>query len=80
VLNKWVTNQHGSNLAGGCSHYRTQEVQEESARKLAELHPGLVSVVKKAAKNWGWAERTDVTVGWKKAFRAPYKNPARAGT
>jgi hypothetical protein len=69
VLNKWVTNQGGSNTAGGCSHYRTPEVQTESALKLAELHPGLVNVVRKRTKtSWGGEERTDVIIQWKKAL------------
>jgi hypothetical protein len=70
VLNTFVTNQRGSNTLGGCSHYRTPEVQTASAYRLAELHPGIVKVVKKKTKtSWGGEERTDVIVSWKKAYR-----------
>lgn len=69
VLNDWVTNQAGSNTAGGCSHYRTLEVQAESAYRLAELHPGIVTAVKKSTKtSWGGKERIDVRVKWKQAL------------
>jgi hypothetical protein len=69
VLNHWVTNQHGSNTAGGCSHYRTPEVQSASAHELARLHPGIVSVVRKATRvSWGGKPRDDVRIQWKKAL------------
>lgn len=68
VLNHWVTNQSGSNTTGGCSAYRTLEVQAESANRLAVLHPGIVQVVKKQTKtSWGGQERTDVKISWKRA-------------
>lgn len=69
VLNHWVSNQHGSNTAGGCSHYRTDDVQSASAHELARLHPGFVSVVKKQTRtSWEGKERTDVRVAWKRAY------------
>lgn len=69
VLNRWVTNQHGSNTLGGCSHYRTPEVQSASAEKLAQLHPGLVTILRKKTRtSWNGEERTDVRISWKKAF------------
>lgn len=70
VLNQYVTNQHGSNTAGGCSHYRTPQVQRESAEELARLHPGIVTVVRKQTKtSWGGQERTDVRISWQKAHK-----------
>jgi hypothetical protein len=69
VINDYVTNQSGSNTSGGCSAYRTDEVQAESAEKLALLHPGLVKVVTKHTKtSWGGKERKDVIVQWKRAL------------
>lgn len=67
ALNRWVSNQaEGSNAPGGCSEYRTQNVQTEAAYALAARHPGFVRVVKKPG--WrGQPERTDVIVSWKKA-------------
>lgn len=70
VSYKWVQGQAiGSNAKGGCSTYRTPEVQTLAANKLAKLHPGIVKVVRKKTKcAWGWGERTDVQIAWKKAF------------
>lgn len=69
VLNHYCHNQAGSGLEGGCSTYRTPEVQADAARKLADLHPGLVKVVSKETKGaWGGGPRTDVQIQWKKAY------------
>ena len=69
VIYKWCWNQSGSNAAGGCSQYRTNEMQEEAAARLAELHPGFVRLVRKQSKNWsGMETRTDVVVSWSKAY------------
>lgn len=68
INNEFTTNQAGSNTDGGCSTYRTLEVQAEAAHALAKKYPGLVKVVKKETKSaWGGGERTDVTIYWKKA-------------
>ena len=68
LLNNWVHNQGGSNVSGGCSTYRTPDLQRESANHLADLHAPFVKVVKKSTKtSWGGEARTDVTVYWKKA-------------
>lgn len=54
---------------GGCSTYRTPEMQAAAAHELARLHPGLVKVVEKKTKmSWGGGVRTDVRISWKKAF------------
>lgn len=69
VLNEWVTNQAGSNTEGGCSHYRTMEVQEESAKELARLWPKYVQLVRKTTKgSWNGQERVDVRVQWKRCY------------
>lgn len=71
ILNMWVHNQGGSDTSGGCSTFRTPELQAECANKLAELHPGFVKVVEKSTKtSWGGGTRTDVTVYWKRAFQS----------
>ena len=65
----YVNDQPASQAAGGCSTYRTMEVQAEAANRLSQLHPGLVRVVQKKAKGGGeWATRTDVVVQWRKAL------------
>jgi len=61
-----------SNMDGGCSTYRTAEVQASAAHKLAKLHKGFVEIVKRKAKTWqnNLTERVDVRVAWKKAYEA----------
>ena len=71
LINDLVHDQGSSNAPGGCSTYRTMEMQAEAAEKLASLHPEFVTVVKKQTKtSWGGQERTDVRVRWKAAFGA----------
>lgn len=68
ICNDWVSDQvGGSDAPGGCSVYRTPQVQTDSANLLAKMHPGFVKVVEK--KGWqGQGTRTDVMVYWKKAY------------
>lgn len=68
VLNKWAQDQGTSNAPGGCSTYRTLEVQAQGANALKALHPDFVTVVEKETKTaWGGGTRTDVRIAWKKA-------------
>lgn len=74
VIYRWCWNQPGSNAAGGCSQYRTGEMQAQAATELARLHPGFVRVVEKESKNWdGMNKRMDVTVYWQKAYQSSGK-------
>jgi hypothetical protein len=71
LIYRWCWNQAGSNADGGCSQYRTGEMQATCAHRLAKLHPGFVRVVEKKSKNWKDMEvRTDVVVSWKKAWES----------
>lgn len=75
VHNHFTTNQAGSNTDGGCSTYRTLEVQAEAAKALAAKYPGFVKAVEKTTKGaWGGGTRTDVTVYWKKAYQHGVQN------
>lgn len=70
LLNLYVHNQAGSDQSGGCSTFRTPEMQNAAAEKLAALHPNFVKVRTVPPKG-GWKyERKDVTVYWKKAFES----------
>ena len=65
----YAQGQKQSNADGGCSTYRTPEVQAEAAVKMGELHKGFVRVVEKKTKTaWGWGTRKDVVISWKKAY------------
>ena len=75
VLFRYCQEQSGSNAKGGCSTYRTLEVQNRSAQQLAKFHPEFVTVVKKTTKgSWftkdGINERLDVRIQWKKAYES----------
>jgi hypothetical protein len=64
-----VQNQAGSNLAGGCSTYRTMESQSKAAHALKERFPEFVNIVQKQTKTaWGGQAREDVIIQWKAAY------------
>lgn len=58
----------GPNLKGGCTPYRNEALHEEASNRLAELHPGLVTVVTKTKPEWPFP-RKDVRISWKKALK-----------
>lgn len=72
VTFEYVWNQRGSGSEGGCSTYRTPEVQAQAATELARLHPAFVKTKEKEAKSvWkGMGTRLDVVVQWLKAFES----------
>ena len=72
TYNGIVQDQHQNNSAGGCSGYRTLEVQAAAAHRLKELWPDLVTVVTRApAREWigMGGERTDVRINWSRAAK-----------
>lgn len=74
VNNEFTTNQAGSNTDGGCSTYRTLEIQAKAAYTLAAKYPGIVKAVEKETKgSWGGGKRTDVHIMWKKAYEQGMK-------
>ena len=69
TINWMVQNQGGSNSEGGCSTYRTMEVQTRAAEALHAKFPDFVRVVDKETKTaWGGGTRKDVVVSWKAAY------------
>jgi len=69
TINWMVQNQGGSNSEGGCSTYRTPEVQARAAEALHAKFPDFVRVVDKETKTaWGGGTRKDVVVSWKSAY------------
>lgn len=71
----YANGQKMTNMAGGCSTYRSHEVQDTAARRLAELHPGFVTLRQKQNKTDadGLGTRTEVTIAWKKAAASAQK-------
>lgn len=69
LLNTFVVGDAGTNLPGGCSIYRDNEVQSEASRGLAGLWPKYVTpVVRPAWKGMAGDTRLDVRVSWKRAY------------
>jgi hypothetical protein len=69
-INWIVQNQHGSDTSGGCSTYRTAEVQTAAAKALHDRFPQFVKIVQKETKTaWGGKPRTDVIIQWKEAYK-----------
>lgn len=70
TFNGVVQDQHQNNSEGGCSSYRTNDVQAAAAHKLHELWPQFVTVVTRSPKReWiGMPDRTDVRVNWAAAI------------
>lgn len=66
----WAQGQKMTNAPGGCSTYRSHEVHERSAHRLAELHPRYVRLRQKQNKTDadGFGTRTEVTIMWKQCF------------
>jgi hypothetical protein len=70
VSYQYAYNQPASNTGGGCSTFRTPELQKAGAEKLHSLYPLFVKVVKKeTTSSWWKGDRYDVTVQWKKAYK-----------
>ncbi len=72
IIQDFCWGQIESNMAGGCSEYRTFDLQKKYSNKLYEKFPEFVKVIKKKGKSWGEGlnERYDVNVQWKKAFES----------
>lgn len=79
VFYKYCWNQFGSGADGGCSEYRTGELQRKCAEELEFRYPDFVKVVVKKSKTaWkGMEERYDVRVQWKKAYEWGLENVNR---
>lgn len=78
TINTLLQDQGASNAPGGCSTYRSMEVQAKGADGLKRLHPDFVTVVTKNAKSKdAWAERRDVRVQWKKAYEEGQRHAGR---
>lgn len=67
----------GSNAVGGCSTFRTEEMSDQAAIMLHELHPEFVKLTRKSNSNWKQfknPDRLEVIIQWKRAFEAGRQN------
>lgn len=69
VTYHWAQGQRSAGADGGLSGSRTLDDQDRTARRLSELHPGLVRLRTKSNVSGAMAgERTEVTIYWKRAL------------
>jgi hypothetical protein len=80
----WTNDQRQTGSPGGCASYRSHQVQEESAHKLAEMHKPFVVIREKQNKAQvvkeakAFQTRTEVTIYWEKcAMNAGWQKGAR---
>jgi hypothetical protein len=75
----WTNDQRQTGSPGGCASYRSHEVHEASAKKLAEMHAPFVTLREKENKAQvvkeakAFQKRTEVTIYWEKAFASTQK-------
>jgi hypothetical protein len=70
IITQYAQDQPQTQAAGGCSDYRTHKLHEENVRKMAKLHPGLVSIVQKKNKTGGeFGHRVEAMIQWEKAWK-----------
>lgn len=78
VTYHWAQGQRSAGADGGLSGSRTLDDQDRTARRLAELHPGLVKLRTKTNVSGEMAgERTEVTIYWKRALAEGRVHAAR---
>jgi hypothetical protein len=70
INNGYAWDSWDSNHAGGCSNYRTIQMQNDIAKRMAEKWPDFVSIKVRNNKHWGGEfegkESLDVTIKWSK--------------
>jgi hypothetical protein len=69
VSYEFAWGQRGSNLPGGCSTYRTNDMQAEGAHGLRRLHGADLVTLVRAKKDWpGMPRRQEVRISWRRAY------------
>jgi len=74
ILHTYAWDDGGANKEGGCSVYRTADVQKKTMEWLAANHPEVKIVIKQNKTGWNLPgsvnnERVDCNIQWKKAYK-----------
>lgn len=70
IITCYAQGQEKTQAKGGCSDYRTHQVQEESAKLLQKFHPECVNLIQTNKTSMGeFGQRTDVKIYWQRAYK-----------
>lgn len=76
VLYRYAITHGACGSAGGCSAYRTFDVQKKTAFWMAKTHPEVAVKVKSSKTSWnlkknvdGTSDRVDMIIQWKQAYK-----------
>lgn len=76
ILWYWMSGQRSTNQPGGCSSWRTLEVHNQAVYRMHELHPHVTRIREKRTFSGGaLANRLELTIQWKKAYRCGTSRP-----
>lgn len=74
VIASWAQGQLQTQMAGGCSDYRTKQLHNENVELFAKLHAPFVKLRTKKNKTGGdFGERTEATIYWQRAYESAAK-------
>jgi hypothetical protein len=78
TITEWAQDQLATQLPGGCSDYRTEELHAKNVKRMAELHPKYVMLREKENKSKmavaaGLAKRLEATIRWSRVYHDTMK-------
>ena len=74
IITRFSQDQLQTQAAGGCSDYRTQQLQAENVVKMSKLHAGFIKLRQKENKGGGdFGTRQEATIYWQRAWESAQK-------